>query len=103
MSTQKEPVTNHDYWALEDDYKRLTADNARLTAEVSELRKDRDRLCLVERQCLTVECYDSPTPGGDDSQEMWRVVEYHMAAPKARYIGYGTTPRAAIDDAAISK
>lgn len=44
---------------------------------------------LEERTC-DLRCRNVPTGGGDFDVE-WFVVEHHMAAPKEREIGYGTT------------
>lgn len=71
-----------------------------LISRVREAEKDTARLKKLEDECLTLECYDSPTPGGDDGEVMWRVIEYHMQKPRERYIGFGNTPRKALDDAA---
>lgn len=65
---------------------------------IAELRKDSERLGIVDSNSWTIECYDIPT-GGDDTDIGWRVIEYYMAKPNEREIGSGKTPREAIDAA----
>lgn len=66
--------------------------------ERDELREDKARLETQERNFWAVIPEDEPT-GGDDADVGWHVIEYHMAKPHERRIGYGKTPRQAIDAA----
>lgn len=88
-----------DYSDPADEINNLKAQLAELTARNAKLEGDADSIGFLESNCLTLECYDSPTPGGDDGEVMWRVVEYHMGKPRERYIGYGNTPAKAIQAA----
>lgn len=56
-------------------------------------------LDFVEAELVTVKCVSVPTPGGDDADTAFEIVQYHMAQPHERVIGYGNTARAAIKDA----
>ena len=51
--------------------------------------------------CCDLRCISLPTPGGDDSDVRWTVIEHHMAEPREREIGRSFTdnPRDAIRDA----
>lgn len=56
--------------------------------------RDAERLDWIEREACTVQ---AATAGEDDLH--YEVVSYHMAFPFTRLIGYGATPREAIDAA----
>ena len=60
---------------------------------------DTKLLDFVEAELVTVKCVSMPTPGGDDADTAFEIVQYHMAPPRERTIGYGSTARAAIRDA----
>jgi len=75
-----------------------TKEKERLATENAELRKDKERLKALEANCWGLIPVDEPT-GGDDTEIVWQVVEYHMAKPYERQLGYGRTPREAIDAA----
>lgn len=68
-----------------------------LFKEVLELRKDKARLDLIENSCWDLRCVDEPTPGGDDGDIAWIIIEHHMSAPKERQLAYEYSARKAID------
>lgn len=70
-----------------------------LFKEVLELRKDKARLDLIENSCWDLRCVDEPTPGGDDGDIAWIIIEHHMSAPKERQLAYEYSARRAIDAA----
>jgi hypothetical protein len=57
---------------------------------------DRELLDFMEANLVTVKCVNIPTPGGDDADTAFEVIQYHMAAPRERTIGYASTAREAI-------
>lgn len=71
---------------------------ARISAEAERdaARAEVELLNVIERECWDVRCVDEPTPGGDDGDVGWVVIEHHMAAPNERQVGYGKTPQEAI-------
>jgi hypothetical protein len=58
-----------------------------------------DLLKVLEDECWDLRCVDEPTPGGDDGDIAWQVVGHWMSKPQERVIGYGKTPKSAIEDA----
>ncbi len=60
---------------------------------------DTQRLDFIESGTVDLRCHDAPTPGGDDADVFWTVVEHHMAKPHEREIGWGNNAREAIDAA----
>ena len=83
---------------------RIELDAARderneLFKEVLELRKDKARLDLIENSCWDLRCVDEPTPGGDDGEVAWIIIEHHMSVPKERQLAYEYSARRAIDAA----
>jgi len=77
------------------------AEGDALRAKVEALRADRDRLNSVRDESWDLRCFNIPTPGGDDADIGWRVVEHHSVSPHERVIAivYHDDPRAAIDAA----
>jgi hypothetical protein len=59
--------------------------------------EDTELLDFVEGECVTVQCYSIPYM--DDADVGFKVIQYHMAEPREREIGFGSTPRAALRDA----
>lgn len=58
-----------------------------------------DYIDILEKEGWGLVPKSVPT-GGDDYDVEWTVVSYHMAEPKERVVGRGSTPREAIQDAA---
>jgi hypothetical protein len=68
-----------------------------LLARLQAAEADTKRLEHIKSGCLTLQCCEDH--GYDDADVHWEVIEYHMAEPKERMIGYGRTPQEAIDAA----
>lgn len=81
-----------------ENWNTASKELAELHDEIAEARKDSERLKIQERNCWAVIPEDEPT-GGDDADIGWHVIEYHMAKPHERRIGYGKTPQEALDAA----
>ena len=60
-------------------------------AELEAAVRDAVLLDFQERECITVRC-----EAADDDDVFYDAVSYHMAEPKERVIGTGTTPREAL-------
>lgn len=92
----------------EDAAAKLVSERDALVKEVEALREevkaltpDRDRLNAVVDGSWGLRCFEIPTPGGDDADIGWRVIEHHIAAPHERVVAevFYDSPRAAIDAA----
>lgn len=81
-------------WA--DDGKTACAKTA---TRMQAAKHDTKLLDFVEAELVTIKCVSVPTPGGDDADTAFEIVQYHMEPPRERMIGYGSTARAAIRDA----
>ncbi len=57
-----------------------------------------DLLQIMEEECWTLRCIDLPT-GGGDSDIGWEAVQHHMAKPHDRVVGFGKTPKEALQAA----
>lgn len=84
---------------LRSDLAAIIAERDALHQEVIDLRKDKARLDLIENSCWDLRCVDEPTPGGDDGEVAWVIIEHHMSAPKERQLAYEYSARRAIDAA----
>ena len=68
--------------------------------QLEEVRRDAERLQLIEDECLDVRCYSTPT-GGDDFSTLWQVSQHHMGERQPRIIGqHADNLRKALDLAA---
>ena len=68
--------------------------------QLEEVRRDGERLQLIEDECLDVRCYSRPT-GGDDYSTGWEVSEHPTGEDEVRVIGqYPDNLRKALDLAA---
>jgi hypothetical protein len=52
-------------------------------------------LRVLEQECMSLKCEDSPT-GGDDADVVWYVVSHHMSKPHERTVAFGKTPQEAL-------
>lgn len=70
-----------------------------LRERVKELETDAAMLDQMQDECWNVECEEYPIADSGDSDIEWRVFSSHMAEPRRREIGYGRTPREALNAA----
>lgn len=69
--------------------------------EARQDREDAERLDELLERSWKLEPFEIPTPGGDDADVGWRVIEFHRTKPYERIVAevYTDDPRAAIDAA----
>lgn len=69
--------------------------------DMEQVRKDASLLKALQDNSWDLRCIDLPTPGGDDVEIGWQVIEHYMAKPCERVIGedFCDNARAAIQDA----
>ena len=53
----------------------------------------------LDAASCSLRCESLPTPGGDDCDIVWEVVEHHMDAPTERVIACGISPIDALNNA----
>lgn len=53
---------------------------------------------VIEQECWDVRCISIPT-GAGDADVAWEIIEHHMARPKERVVGRGSTPMEALNEA----
>lgn len=84
-----------EFYPCKPDIFEATYERASNSASPSQ---DAKRIDFIENSTVDLRCHDAPT-GGDDYDVHWTVIEHYEAEPHEREIGWGKTPRAAIDDA----
>jgi hypothetical protein len=83
---------------------KTMADKCECGATCQDIGGDRCRyepLQILEENCWDLRCIDIPT-GAGDADIGWNVIEHHMAPPKERIVGTGSSPIEAIQDALTS-
>lgn len=72
------------------------------TAQNEAMRKALELFEALEVNCWDLRCIDIPT-GGGDADVGWNVIEHHMAAPRERIVGTGSSPAEALRAALTAK